>query len=219
VRPRLSSLRLSPAREHEIVEELSQHLEDRWRELKAGGASDEDATRLALAEFREGNLLPAARRVVRSVDPSVPLVEPQPMTTLVSDSVAQPRFRSTLLVSFAVLAMLLAVVGIYGVVGFNVEQRAHEISVRIALGAQRRSVFGLILRQESMPVAIGVVVGLTGAIAVGRGMQGLLFNVEPVDPATFIAMPALLAAIALVACVVPTRRGLDVEPANALRAE
>jgi putative ABC transport system permease protein len=165
------------------------------------------------------HLLPAARNVVRSVDPSVPLVEPQPMTTLVSDSVAQPRFRSTLLVSFAVLALLLAAVGIYGVVGFNIEQRTHEISVRMALGAQRGSVVGLLLRQESMPVAIGVVVGLTGAIAVGRAMQGLLFNVEPVDPATFIAMPALLAAIALVACIVPARRALAVEPANALRAE
>ena len=98
------------------------------------------------------SLVPAARSAIRAVDPSVPLVEPQRMTTLVSDSVAQPRFRSTLLVSFAGLAMLLAVVGIYGVVGFNVEQRTHEISVRMALGAQRASVVGLILRQESIPV-------------------------------------------------------------------
>ena len=165
------------------------------------------------------SLVPAARSAVRSVDPSVPLVEPQRMTTLVSDSVAQPRFRSTLLVSFAGLAMLLAVVGIYGVVGFNIEQRTHEISVRIALGAQRGSVFGLILRQESMPVVMGIVVGLAGAIAVGRAMRGLLFNVEPADPMTFIAMPALLGAVALLACIVPARRALDVEPANALRAE
>src|SRR5262245_10161012 len=165
------------------------------------------------------SLLPAARRVVRSVDPTVPLVEPQPMTTLVSGSVAQPRFRSTLLVSFAVLAMLLAVVGIYGVVGFNIDQRTHEISVRMALGAQRGSVLGLLLRQESIPIAIGLVSGVVGATAVGRAMQGLLFHVEPVDPATFIAMPALLAAIALVACIVPARRALEVEPAHALRAE
>jgi putative ABC transport system permease protein len=165
------------------------------------------------------SLLPAARRVVRSVDPSVPLVEPQPMTTLVLGSVAQPRFRSTLLVSFAVLAVLLSIVGIYGVVGFNVAQRTHEISVRMALGAPRGSVVGLLMRQETMPVAIGVVVGLLGAIAMGQAMQGLLFNVDPVDPATFIAMPALLAAIALVACIVPARRALEVEPANALRAE
>jgi putative ABC transport system permease protein len=165
------------------------------------------------------DLVPAARSAVRSVDPSVPLVEPRRMTTLVSDSVAQPRFRSRLLVSFAGLAVALAVVGIYGVVGFNVEQRTHEISVRMALGAQRASVVGLILRQESIPVVIGVVVGLVGAIAVGRAMRELLFNVEPADPVTFIAMPVLLGAVALVACIVPARRALAVEPGNALRAE
>ena len=103
------------------------------------------------------------------------------MTTLVSDSVAQPRFRSALLVSFAGLAMLLAVVGIYGVVGFNVEQRTHEISVRMALGAQRASVVGLILRQESIPVVIGVV-GLAGAIAVGRAMRGCCSTWSPRIP-------------------------------------
>jgi putative ABC transport system permease protein len=165
------------------------------------------------------SLVPGARSAVRSVDPSVPLVEPRRMTTLVSESVAQPLFRSTLLVSFAGLAVLLAVVGIYGVVGFNVEQRTNEISVRMALGAPRASVVALILRQESVPVAIGVAAGLAGAIAVGRAMQELLFNVEPADPVTFIAMPVLLAAVALVACVVPARRAVAVEPASALRAE
>jgi putative ABC transport system permease protein len=141
------------------------------------------------------------------------------MTTLVSDAVAQPRFRSTLLGSFAGLAVLLAIVGIYGVVGFNVAQRTHEISVRMALGAQRASVVGLILRQELRPVVVGVVIGLAGAIAVGHAMRGLLFNVEPADPATLIAMPALLAVVALVACLLPARRALHIEPASALRAE
>jgi len=165
------------------------------------------------------NLMPAARAAVRAVDPSVPLVEPQRMTTLASDSVAQPRFRSTLLVSFACLAMVLAVVGIYGVVGFNVGQRLHEISVRIALGAQRSSVVRLIVRQESVPVVIGVAVGVAGAIAVGRAMRALLFHVAPADPVTFIAMPVLLGAVALVACLIPARRALDVDPVNGLRAE
>lgn len=165
------------------------------------------------------SLVPVARAAVRSVDPSVPLIEPQLMATLVSDSVAQPRFRSTLLLSFAGLALLLAVVGIYGVVAFIVEQRAHEISVRVALGAQRVSVMGLILRQASIPVVIGLVIGLAGAFAMGRAMRELLFNVGPADPVTFIALPALLAAVALVACVVPARRALAVEPVDALRAE
>jgi putative ABC transport system permease protein len=165
------------------------------------------------------SLVSVARGAVQSVDPSVPLIEPLPMTTLVAASVAQPRFRSTLLLSFAGLAVLLAVVGIYGVVAFVVEQRAHEISVRVALGASRASVMGLVLRQGSTPVVIGVVIGLAGAFVLGRAMQGLLFNVGPADPLTFIVMPALLAEVAVVACIVPARRALAVEPVNALRAE
>ena len=100
-----------------------------------------------------------------------------------------------------------------------VEQRAHEISVRVALGARRASVMRLILRQGSIPVVIGMVMGLAGAFALGRAMRELVFNVGPADPVTFIAMPALLAAVALVACVVPARRALAVEPVEALRAE
>jgi ABC-type antimicrobial peptide transport system permease subunit len=91
--------------------------------------------------------------------------------------------------------------------------------VRVALGAQRASVIGLILRQGSIPVVIGVVVGLAGAFAVGRAMRELLFNVEPADPVTFIGMPVLLVGVALVACVVPARRALAVDPASALRAQ
>jgi putative ABC transport system permease protein len=165
------------------------------------------------------SLVRAARGVVWSVDPLVPLVEPQRMTALVSDSVAQPRFRSTLLLSFAGLAVLLAIVGIYGVVAFDVEQRTREIGLRVALGAQRASVVGLIVRQGSGPVVIGVVVGLAGAFAVGRAMRELLFDVEPADPVTFVAMPVLLATVAILACIVPARRALAVEPASALRAE
>ena len=165
------------------------------------------------------SLTSAARAAVQSVDPSVPLVEPQRMTALVADSVAQPRFRSTLLLAFAGLALLLAIVGIYGVVAFIVEQRTHEIGVRVALGAQPASVIGLILRQGSIPVVIGVAVGLAGALALGHAMRELLFNVEPTDPVTFIAMPVVLAGVALMACVVPARRALAVDPANALRAE
>ncbi|HEV8394632.1 MAG TPA: ABC transporter permease [Vicinamibacterales bacterium] len=165
------------------------------------------------------SLVAAARGTIRSIDASVPLVQPRPMTALVSDSVAQPRFRSTLLLSFAGLALLLALVGIYGVVAFDVEQRMHEISVRVALGARRASVLGLIVRQGSTPVVIGVMVGLAGAVAVGRGMRGLLFQVQPADPLTFVAMPLLLGVVALVACVVPARRALAVDPAQALLAE
>jgi ABC-type antimicrobial peptide transport system permease subunit len=115
--------------------------------------------------------------------------------------------------------VLLAVVGIYGVVAFIVEHRSHEISVRVALGASSASVLGLILRQGAIPVVIGVAMGLAGAFGLGRAMQELLFNVEPADPVTFIAMPALLAAVAFAACVVPAWRALAVQPVSALRAE
>jgi putative ABC transport system permease protein len=165
------------------------------------------------------SLVSAARGVLLSVDSSVPLIEPQRMTALLSDSVAQPRFRSALLASFAGLAVLLAVVGIYGVVAFSIEQRTHEIGLRVALGAPRASVIGLVLRQGSVPVAAGVAVGLVGAFAVGRAMRQLLFNVEPADPVTFVGMAALLTAAAFTACIVPARRALSVEPANALRAD
>jgi ABC-type antimicrobial peptide transport system permease subunit len=156
---------------------------------------------------------------MQSIDPSVPLIEPQRMTVLLADSVAQPRFRSALLASFAGLAVLLAVVGIYGVVAFGVEQRTHEIGLRVALGAPRAAVMGLVLRQGAVPVAVGVAVGLVGAFAVGRAMKELLFNIEPGDPVTFIGMPLLLAAAAFVACLVPARRALAVDPAKALRSE
>jgi putative ABC transport system permease protein len=165
------------------------------------------------------SLVAAARGAVRAVDPSVPLVEPRRMSALVTGAVAQPRFRTALLLAFAGLAVLLAFVGIYGVVGFNVERRTHEISVRLALGAQRASLLSLIIRQESIPVVIGVTAGLAGSFAVGRAMRGLLFDVAPNDLTTFVAMPLLLAAIAFVACLVPARRALRVEPATALRAE
>jgi putative ABC transport system permease protein len=164
-------------------------------------------------------LVAGAREAVRSVDPSVPVVEPQRMTALVSNSVAQPRFRSALLAAFAGLALLLALIGIYGVVGFNVAQRTREISLRLALGAQRASVVRLILGQESIPIVIGVVAGVAGAAAVGRAMRALLFEVAPLDPVTFIATPVLLSAVALIACVVPVQRALHVRPADALRAE
>jgi putative ABC transport system permease protein len=164
-------------------------------------------------------LVSVARDAVGQVDRAVPIVEPQRMSELMADSVAQPRFRSTMLLSFAGLALVLAVVGIFGVVAFIVEQRTPEIGVRVALGAPRASVIGLIAREVAVPVVTGLVVGLGGAIAVGRAMQGLLYEVQPADPVTFVGVPALLAAVALLACIVPARRALAVDPVKALRSE
>ena len=164
-------------------------------------------------------VLPVARRALRSVDPTMPLVEPQAMDALLAENIAQPRFRSLLLLSFAVLAGVLAVIGIYGVVAYVVEQRAHEISVRIALGAQRRDVLRLVLRQGAAPVATGLALGLAGGVGVGRAMSGLLFGVTVTDPLTFIVMPLVLGSVAALASLLPARRAIRLDPTNALRAE
>ncbi len=141
------------------------------------------------------------------------------MTTLVFDAVAQPRFRGVLLALFAAVAGLLAGVGIYAVVAFMVQQRSQEISIRVALGAQRRDVLRLVLSQGALPVAVGMAAGLIGAIGVGRAMQGLLFSVLPNDPLTFIVVPCVLALVALIASYMPARRALRLDPSNALRDE
>jgi len=163
--------------------------------------------------------LPLARDTMRSIDATMPLVEPQAMADLLADNLAQPRFRSLLLLSFALLSGILAVVGIYGVVSYIVEQRSHEIGVRIALGAQRRDVLGLVLRQGSIPVITGLALGLAGGAAVARAMSGLVFGITTIDPATFILTPLMLATVAVLASLVPARRALGLDPADALRAE
>ena len=165
------------------------------------------------------SVLAIARDTVRSVDPTLPLVAPQRMSELLAASVAQPRFRSALLLTFAVIAAALALVGIYGVVAFIVNQRAHEIGVRLALGAQRRDVLSLVMRQGATPIVVGIVIGLAGGVGIGRAMRSLLFEVTATDLATFVVVPTLLALVALVAILIPARRAMKVQPATALRAD
>jgi putative ABC transport system permease protein len=165
------------------------------------------------------SVLAVARNTVRAVDPGVPVVAPQRMSALLAASVAQPRFRSTLLLMFAMIAALLALVGIYGVVAFIVNQRAHEIGVRLALGAQRRDVLSLVMREGAMPIVAGIVIGLAGGVGIGRAMRSLLFEVAATDVATFVLMPSLLALVALIAILIPARRAMKVQPATALRAD
>jgi ABC-type antimicrobial peptide transport system permease subunit len=141
------------------------------------------------------------------------------MSELLAASVAQPRFRSMLLLTFAVIAAVLALVGIYGVVAFIVNQRAHEIGVRLALGAQRRDVLSLVMRQGATPIVAGIVIGLAGGVGIGRAMRSLLFEVTATDLATFVLVPILLALVALVAILIPARRAMKVQPATALRAD
>jgi putative ABC transport system permease protein len=141
------------------------------------------------------------------------------MDDVVSGSVAQPRFASQILGVFAVLALVLAAVGLYGLIAYTVTQRTHEIGIRMALGAAPRDVLKLVLGQGLKLALAGAAIGIAGAFALTRLMQGLLFQVSATDPVTFIAVTALLTIVALVASYLPARRAMRVDPMIALRYE
>jgi len=169
-----------------------------------------------------GDLNSLANRVkseVWAVDKLLPVTKVKPMTEVMSASVAGQRFNLTLMSVFAVTALLLSAVGIYGVIAFSVTQRSHEIGVRIALGAQTADVLRLIVGQGLRLVLIGIGIGLAGAFALTRLMASLLFGVSTTDPATFAALAALLTAVALLASYVPARRATRVDPMVSLRYE
>jgi predicted permease len=143
----------------------------------------------------------------------------QTMDSLISESLASWRFSMILLVTFASLALLLASIGIYGVVSYVVAQRVHEIGVRMALGARPLDIFGLVLSGAGKLALAGVAAGLIAALGLTRMMARLLYGVSATDPATFVAVAGILTAIALLACFVPARRATRVDPAVALRCE
>jgi putative ABC transport system permease protein len=159
----------------------------------------------------------AVRGIVDSLDRNVPVGRMRTMGQLMQESVAPPKFRTVLVTLFAMVGLLLAAIGIYGVMAYAVAERTHELGVRIALGADRTDVVRLVLGEAIVLAAIGVAAGLAGAFATTRLMQGLLFGVTATDAATFAAISALLVATALAASYVPTRRATRVDPMVALR--
>jgi putative ABC transport system permease protein len=163
------------------------------------------------------SLAEAVRREVRAVDPNEPVYGVKTMDAVVGSALAQRRFTMLLLVLFAATALLLAAIGIYGVMAYFVSQRTHEIGIRVALGATRRDVLRLVLGQGARLAAAGVVLGLGGALAVTRAIEALLYGVSPRDPATFALLSSVLAAVALVACYAPARPATRVNPITALR--
>jgi putative ABC transport system permease protein len=164
-------------------------------------------------------LAAAARREIQSIDPEQPVADVRTMRQLLAESVGRARFSAWLLGLFAVVALVLAGVGLYGVMSYAVAQRTHEIGLRVALGAQGRDILRLVIGHGMLLAAVGLAVGLAGALALTRLMRGLLFEVSATDPATYVALTAFLLLVALAACLVPARRATKVDPMVALRYE
>ena len=156
---------------------------------------------------------------LHAMDPDVPLADPRPLDAFLSRSVASQRFTMLLLGAFAAVAVILAAIGISAVVANAVVRRTREIGVRMALGAGRGAVLGMVLRQGMLLVAIGIITGLAGALALTRVLRSLLYAVSPTDFLTFAGVPLLLAGIALVAAYVPARRAAEIDPMVALHTE
>jgi predicted permease len=158
-------------------------------------------------------------RAIHEVDPTIPVYDVRTMQDRMRDSMARQRFSTIMLGAFAVFALILAAVGVYGVMSYLVSQGTHDIGVRMALGAQRSSILGLVVRQGLELTTAGIVAGLIGAAVLTRVMASLLFGVSATDLPTFSAVPVILAATALVACYLPARRATLVDPVVALRDE
>ncbi|UCC71643.1 MAG: ABC transporter permease [Gemmatimonadota bacterium] len=166
-----------------------------------------------------GALTGPVRGVVRSLDPNLVILRMQTIDDIVSASVARPRFVMTTLGLFAVMALLLGMIGVYGVISHSVAQRTNEIGVRIALGARGAEVIAMVLRQGMAAVLIGAGVGLAAALAATRVMAGLLYEVSPTDPWTFAVVSVAVVSVALAASLIPARRASRVDPIEALRVE
>jgi putative ABC transport system permease protein len=164
-------------------------------------------------------LLPAVRNQVRALDATFPVYNIRTLTEHVGRSLFLERVQAVLLVVFGALALLLAAIGLYGVIAYTVAQRTREVGIRMALGAQKRDVMGLVVGQGLRLVVAGTALGVVGALALTKVVQTLLYGVSAADPATFAGVGLLLAVVALGACYFPARRATQVDPMVALRYE
>jgi putative ABC transport system permease protein len=187
------------------LESQAQRGEDMWLLLRTSRSAE--------------SLTATVRQEIRALDRRVPVDRIGTMAGALSQSVALSRFRSFLMMVFATTALLLAAIGIYGVVAYSVARRTREIGVRMALGATPSGVLALIVRQGSRPVVVGMVLGLAGAFALTRVLEGMLFGVTASDPLTFVGGVVVLSAVAIVACLVPALRASRIDPLMALRHE
>jgi putative ABC transport system permease protein len=159
------------------------------------------------------------REQVQAVDPNLPVFGERSMESVVSESLGQRRFAMQVVALFGVLALLLASIGIYGVMAYSVNQRTREIGIRVALGASTGAIMGWVLRQGLVLIVVGVSTGLLAAFGLMRLLRSLLFGVAATDLVTYAALAAVLAVVALVACYIPARRATRIDPLIALRHE
>jgi len=155
----------------------------------------------------------------QAVDAQLPIAQVQSMRQIVSKSIAQQNFNMVLLTIFGAIALLLAAIGIYGLMSYSVAQSAHDIGVRLALGAERRKILSLVVARGMKLAAVGLAIGAVGAFAASRLLARLLFGVRPTDPSTYVLVTSALAIVAFLACYLPARRATRVDPMIALRAE
>ena len=191
------------------------------KNFEGGGLSVRRSVAIVLRTPRAGStgLLQEVRQAVWSVNPNLPLANVKTLQAIYDRSLARTSFTLVMLAIAGGMALLLGVVGIYGVISYSVSQRTREIGIRLALGAPLQEVTGMFVRHGLILSAIGTACGLTAAFALTRLMKSLLFDVSPVDPLTYVAVSAVLVLAAALASYLPARKATTVDPAEALRAE
>ena len=176
-------------------------------------------TFVILGRTRPASLLPAVREALRAADPRQAVWAARPITDLLSDGLRERRFHTGLLLAFAVLALGLSAVGVYGLMAFSVEQRIGELGIRRALGGQARDILGLVLYRGWILAASGVGIGLLGSAALAQLLRGMLFGVSPFDLPTFLALAVFVVLVTLLASLIPARRAVRVDPVSVLRTD
>jgi putative ABC transport system permease protein len=201
-------------------------------DVKIGGLGDSSPNNELYVPYRQrpfltmwlitrgpASIASAAQREILAIDADQPVGAVRTMDEVLADSVSQPRLRTTLIGAFAGLALILAVIGIAGVVAWSVSQRTNEIGIRMALGARPSNILAMILRQSFTLIGAGQLIGLAGALALTRVLSSFLFGISPEDPVTFAGVVLLLGAVSLTACGIAARRALRIDPVTALRRE
>jgi ABC-type antimicrobial peptide transport system permease subunit len=169
--------------------------------------------------MRPAAIVPSLRAAVATVDSNLPLLDVRTQQQQINSTMRPERIFANLSAGFGVLALVLASIGIYGIMAYSVSRRTNEIGIRMALGAQPRLVLGMVLREASRLVAIGIVIGICAALGMGRAIAGMLYGLKSWDPVTLMSSAALLIVVAIAASWIPARRAAGVDPMRALRHE